>query len=92
MTPLRYVYNYLVDNVRKLAQGFGGLMPDESRAPGDLQRLIDYYRRKILTGQIKEGEKLPSPEEMEERHGISRATAFKVYAGLHARGLAVKQP
>jgi DNA-binding FadR family transcriptional regulator len=80
---------------RKLTLGFGGLMSEEStRAEehDDLQRVINYYRRKILTGQIKDGERLPSPEEMEERHGISHAQASRVYEELYARGLAVKRP
>jgi DNA-binding transcriptional regulator YhcF (GntR family) len=56
-----------------------------------LQQVANYYRRKILTGQIGVGERLPSPEEMEERHGIPRADAYKVYAALKARDLASRQ-
>ena len=64
-------------------------MVDESNSINDgLERLVNYYRRKILTGQIEDREQLPSAKALAERHEITERAASSIYAALAARGLA----
>lgn len=63
-------------------------MPRELFDEDEVNVLINHYRRLILTGQIEDGERLPSIRELTERHGISESAASGLYEALEARGLA----
>lgn len=63
-----------------------------SNDPSNEISLINYYRRKILTGQIAIGEQLPSIHALAERHNISEQAASAIYEALSARGLAEQGP
>lgn len=45
------------------------------------------YRQKILTGMLKNGDRLPSEEELSEAYSVSRITAKRSMNELAARGL-----
>jgi GntR family transcriptional regulator len=62
------------------------MAPRVKKAPPYLQ-VVEHYRRQILDQELVPGDRLPTVEEMAERHGLSRATTEKVLRSLRAAGL-----
>ncbi len=50
-------------------------------------QLTDDFRERILSGELKPGEKLPSFTEMRQQHRVSQATLNRVHGLLEAEGL-----
>jgi DNA-binding FadR family transcriptional regulator len=68
------------------------MMQGNSKDADDAQRLVAYYRRLIMTEQIKPGDRLLSLHEMQEIHDVSAAAAAEVFKRLHAMSLATTDP
>jgi DNA-binding FadR family transcriptional regulator len=63
--------------------------------PGDpaivgLDKVVNRYRRLILTGRIPEGDPLPSSEELQLEYGLTESETSAFYERLKALGLAAK--
>lgn len=56
------------------------------------QKLFDYYRNAIMSHEYVEGDRIPSINEMIERHNIARETAKNVLKKLADEGYIVQQP
>lgn len=50
-------------------------------------QIADYWRQRIMTGQINPGDQLPSESEMAKMHGVSRITIKQAVASLVHQGL-----
>ena len=50
-------------------------------------QMIEHFRREILSGRLKEGDRLPTARELQREYGVSLTTAAKVAGGLQALGL-----
>jgi GntR family transcriptional regulator len=80
------------DMLRETGAGTGaGAAGRGSEQPRYVQ-VIESYRKQIAAGRFRDGDTLPSVREISAVNGISRATAEKVREGLHALGLARRQP
>lgn len=55
-------------------------------------QIIEHYRRLIASGQLRDGDMLPSGREIAAQFGVSVATASKVATGLQALGLVTPRP
>lgn len=55
-------------------------------------QLADDFRERILSGELKPGEKLPSFTEMRAQHRVSQATLNRVHGLLEAEGLILRKP
>jgi DNA-binding GntR family transcriptional regulator len=55
-------------------------------------QIIDHYRRLIASGELRDGDMLPSGREIAAEFGVSIATAAKVATGLQALGLVTPRP
>ncbi len=56
------------------------------------QRLTDYYRKEIITQNLKAGSKIDSINKIMSRHNVSRETAKRVLKGLMDEKLVISQP
>lgn len=56
------------------------------------QQIINDYRDKITSGELKPGEKLPSAAELREQYGVSITVVRYAVGWLKAAGLAVGVP
>ncbi|WP_327075676.1 GntR family transcriptional regulator (plasmid) [Kitasatospora purpeofusca] len=57
------------------------------RTPPYLQ-VVQELRQRIVSGELKDGDRLPSVRQIAETYAIAQATAMKVLAALRADGLA----
>jgi len=55
-------------------------------------QIIEHYRKLIASGQLRDGDMLPSGREIAAEFGVSIATAAKVATGLQALGLVTPRP
>src|SRR5215469_709208 len=55
-------------------------------------QIIEHYRRLIASGELRDGDMLPSGREIAADFGVSMATAAKVATGLQALGLVTPRP
>lgn len=55
-------------------------------------RIVDNYRTRILSGELKDGDALPSTRQLVAEWGVAHATAAKVLTTLASEGLAVTGP
>lgn len=55
-------------------------------------RIVDNYRNRILAGELKDGDPLPSTRQLVAEWGVAHATAAKVLTTLASEGLAVTGP
>lgn len=62
-------------------------MPELDRTPPYLQ-VVHELRRRIVDGELAEGDRLPSVRQIAEEWQIAQATAMKALAALRADGLA----
>ena len=64
-------------------------MPAAPRAPGQAlyRRIADHLRDAIYRGKLQPGERLPSEQELMERHDVSRNTVRLALAALTSEGL-----
>ncbi|MFJ1855547.1 GntR family transcriptional regulator [Streptomyces sp. NPDC088166] len=62
-------------------------VPELDRTPPYLQ-VVHELRRRIVDGELKDGDRLPSVRQIAEDWGIAQATAMKALAALRADGLA----
>ncbi|MGW8881427.1 GntR family transcriptional regulator [[Kitasatospora] papulosa] len=61
-------------------------MPELDRTPPYLQ-VVHELRRRIVDGELKDGDRLPSVRQIAEQWSIAQATAMKALAALRADGL-----
>lgn len=64
----------------------GGIMDYKANTPIYLQ-VIDDIKRRILTGEIKLGDKLPSTRELAVQYTVNPNTAARIYNELEQCGL-----
>ncbi len=64
-------------------------MPKAQRGTPPYIQIQDHYRSRILSGEITEGERLPSIASLAEEWGVAAATAAKAIAGLQVEGYAI---
>lgn len=62
-------------------------MSELERTPPYLQ-VVQELKKRIIDGDLKDGDRLPSVRQIAEQWGIAQATAMKVLAALRADGLA----
>lgn len=62
------------------------MAPEIDRTPPYLQ-VVQRLRKQIVSGELKDGDKVPSVRQIAEQWGISQATAMKALASLRADGL-----
>jgi len=62
----------------------------DPRAP--FERVADELRRRITSGELAAGDRLPSGRELADRHGIALATAQSALRRLRDEGLATPSP
>lgn len=55
-------------------------------------RIVENYRNRILAGELKDGDGLPSTRQLVAEWGVAHATAAKVLTTLASEGLAVTGP
>lgn len=67
-------------------------MAVDSAESDRIERVVSYYRRLILSGQIADSERMPDYAVMQERHGFSRAAAEEVYRHLYEMRLITRDP
>lgn len=53
--------------------------------------LVEYYRRRIVAGQLLTGQRLPSREQLARKHRVSLPTAQRAMAQLEAEGWIVSR-
>ena len=64
----------------------GGIMDYKANIPIYLQ-VIDDIKKRILTGEIKLGDKLPSTRELAVQYTVNPNTAARIYNELEQCGL-----
>lgn len=64
-------------------------MPRAQRGTPPYIQIQDHFRTRILSGEIAEGERLPSIANLAEEWGVATATAAKAVAGLQVEGYVV---
>jgi len=62
------------------------MAPEIDRTPPYLQ-VVKRLRDQIVSGELKDGDKIPSVRQIADQWGISQATAMKAVAALRADGL-----
>lgn len=65
--------------------------PRVERTPPYMQ-VVQRYRQKIVNGELKDGDRLPSVRQIAEEWKLAHATASKVLATLRGDGLAESHP
>lgn len=65
------------------------MSPQLNRPLPPYQQIVEYYRDRIATGELKPGERLPSTRQLIEQWSVAHATAAKVLALLRADGLVI---
>lgn len=66
-------------------------LPPISARSSLYEQIADEFRERILSGQLKPGEKLPSFTEMRLQHRVSQATLDRVHSLLEAEGLILRR-
>jgi GntR family transcriptional repressor for pyruvate dehydrogenase complex len=59
----------------------------DSRVPKAGEMLAAHLRQRIISGEIKEGDRLPTERKLMEQFGVSRATFREAFRVLEAEGL-----
>src|SRR3954466_8305115 len=62
------------------------MAPEIERTPPYLQ-VVKSLRDRIVSGELKDGDRIPSVRQIADEWGISQATAMKSVAALRADGL-----
>jgi GntR family transcriptional regulator len=62
------------------------MAPEIDRTPPYLQ-VVKSLRQQIVSGELKDGDKIPSVRQIADQWGISQATAMKAVAALRADGV-----
>jgi GntR family transcriptional regulator len=65
----------------------GRVSGNESPAGAPYRRIVDDLRRMIETGELGEGDRLPSQPRLARDYGVTRVTVTKAIAALAAEGL-----
>lgn len=60
-----------------------------STAPSSADEILELYRGAIRSGQLGDGERLPTVRHTAARFGVAQATAAKAYKALEQEGLVV---
>ena len=55
-------------------------------------RIVDDIRGRIASGELRQGDQVPSARRITQQWGVALATATKVLATLHAEGLTTAKP
>jgi len=63
------------------------MTPELERPPPPYLQIVAHYRDLIRTGQLKDGDKIPSARQLVEQWQIAQATAAKVLTTLRTEGL-----
>lgn len=76
-----------------LSHGYDFDMDGHSESPFvSREQLVALLEREILSGRVREGEKLPSERRLAERHGVSRPVVRETLRALSERGLVAVVP
>ncbi|MBL3686455.1 GntR family transcriptional regulator [Leucobacter zeae] len=65
------------------------MTPAESPAPRTADDLADLFRGAIRSGQLGDGERLPTVRQTARDFGVAQGTAAKAYRALEQEGLVV---
>jgi len=57
------------------------------RMPKAAEVLADHFRRRIIRGELKEGDRLPKEQVLIDRYGVSRSTFREAFLLLESEGL-----
>lgn len=68
------------------------MSPKIERPKAPYLQVADYLRARILDGDLRPGDSVPSERQLADEWDISRATATKALAALRSEGLVVSQP
>ena len=63
-----------------------------SHSTSKIKSVVDGVSHAIMKGELKEGDNLPSINEMNRKYKVSRDTVFKAYLELKRRGLVDSTP
>ncbi len=55
-------------------------------------KIVDEFQEKIVSGELKPGERLPSVTQLKEKYRVSQPVALRVYRELCDKGLAESRP
>jgi len=69
-------------------RGRRGGVVNEQKTPA-YRRVLEELRNLILTGELREGDRIPSVREITARYGVPSGTAARVIAELRAEGLII---
>jgi GntR family transcriptional regulator len=64
----------------------GGVVIQDGPVP-KWQQIADIYRRKIASGELRPGDRVPSIRSISQEYGVALTTAQKVIEGLKSEGL-----
>lgn len=76
-------------NVRGNMRGMGRLDPEDSRPP--YRQIAEALRRRIRSGDLAPGARLPAVHELAEEYGVAPGTANSAIAALREEGLVFTQ-
>ena len=65
---------------------------DGSRGTPKLKVILDALRESVISGEYREGARLPSETDLVRRFGVSRMTIVKAFKELQQQGLVVRRP
>ena len=69
-----------------------GVANDESRGTPKFKVILNALRESVISGEYREGARLPSEAELVRRFGVSRMTIVKAFKELQQQGLVVRRP
>src|SRR6266581_4276370 len=69
-----------------------GLSPQVDRPLPPYLQITQHFRDQIKSGQLKDGDRLPSARQLVEQWHVAHATAAKVLSTLRAEGLVTTTP
>ena len=65
---------------------------DGSRGTPKFKVILDALRESVISGEYREGARLPSETDLVRRFGVSRMTIVKAFKELQQQGLVVRRP
>jgi GntR family transcriptional regulator, arabinose operon transcriptional repressor len=69
-----------------------GMAADTPREAPKFKIILDALRESIISGEYREGARLPSEAELVRRFGVSRMTIVKAFKDLQQQGLVIRRP
>jgi DNA-binding transcriptional regulator YhcF (GntR family) len=69
-----------------------GTVTDEGRHIPKFKIILDALRESVISGEYREGARLPSEAELVRRFGVARMTIVKAFKELEQMGLVVRRP